>query len=275
MRPDSYFPSTAASITCWWNRWRSPSRCPLRDSPGPADCAHLAAVAAAAEEPVAAVGLQARHGHAGRHIEPFQDLSGSRIDPSHVALVTFPGAVPELVVDPGDPGDEAAALDSAQNGARLRIDLMNPAVPILPHPERPFGPGEAGITAAAGRRNRREHMAGIGIDLLDAILGDLEQVLAIEGRSCMRGDIDRAQRVPAHGIEGVQSVAGGDPDGLTIICDPTDAVDARKGPIFTADFGCGSLHVSISQNNSRNRIPVFGRITFTPKNLVARQWTRE
>jgi hypothetical protein len=45
------------------------------------------------------------------------------------------------------------------------------------------------VTAAARRRDRREHTAGFRIDPLDAILGDLKQVLAVEGRSCVRGDI--------------------------------------------------------------------------------------
>jgi hypothetical protein len=47
--------------------------------------------------------------------KPFQDLSRSRIDAPQIALVTFPGAVPELPVDPGDPGDEAVGLDRAKN----------------------------------------------------------------------------------------------------------------------------------------------------------------
>ena len=72
---------------------------------------------------------------------------------------------------------------------------MDLPVPILPDPERPFGPGEPRVAAAAGRRDRGEHAAGVRIDLLDAILGDLKQVLAVEGRSGMRGDIDRAQRL--------------------------------------------------------------------------------
>ena len=91
---------------------------------------------------------------------------------------------------------------------------MDLPVPILPHPERPFGPGEPRVAAAAGRRDRGEHAAGLRIDLLDAILGDLKQVLAVEGRSGMRGDIDRAQRLAARRIEGVQLVAGGKPDVL-------------------------------------------------------------
>ncbi len=77
---------------------------------------------------------------------------------------------------------------------------MDLPVPILSHPERPFGPREPRVTAAAGRRDRREHTAGLRIDLLDAILGNLKQVLAVEGRSCMRGDINPAQRLPARPI---------------------------------------------------------------------------
>src|SRR5439155_10606483 len=127
------------------------------------------------------------------------------------ALVTFPGAVPELSVDPGDPGDEAGGLDRAKNRPCLGIDLMDLPVSILPHPERPFGPREPRVAAPAGRRDRGDHTAGLRIDLLDAVLGNLKQVPAVEGRSCKRGDIDRAQRLPARGIEGDQLVSGSKP----------------------------------------------------------------
>ncbi|MGO8921011.1 MAG: hypothetical protein ACLQJR_34395 [Stellaceae bacterium] len=115
---------------------------------------------------------------------------------------------------------------------------MDLPAPMLPHPERPFGPGEPRVTAAARRRDRREHTAGLRIDLLDAILGDLKQVLTVEGRSCMRGDINRALHLPTRRIEGVQLVAGRKPDVLTVIRDPIHAVEARKGSIFMEDFGC-------------------------------------
>jgi hypothetical protein len=46
---------------------------------------------------------------------------------------------------------------------------------------------------------------------VDAILGDLEQVLSVEGRSRMRSDIDRAPRLPVRRIEGNQLVSGGQP----------------------------------------------------------------
>jgi hypothetical protein len=146
---------------------------------GPADGPHLAATSSSTEELLAAIGLEARNARSGGHLEPLQDLSRARIESRQIALVTFPGAVPELAVDPGDPGDEAVGLDRAKNRPCLGIDLMDLPVPILPHPERPFGPREPRVTAAAGRRDRGEHTTGLRIDLLDAILGELKQVLAV------------------------------------------------------------------------------------------------
>jgi hypothetical protein len=75
------------------------------------------------------------------------------------------------------------------------------------------------------------------IDLLDAVLGDLIQVAAVEGRPGMRGHIDRAQCLPARGIQGVQRVAGGEPDVLAVIRDSMHGVDTRKGTILTDDLG--------------------------------------
>ena len=80
-------------------------------------------------------------------------------DSPQIALVTFPGAMPELSVDPGDPGDEAVGLDSVKNRPCWWIDLMDLSVAILRHPERPFGPREP-RAIAAGRRDRGEHTVG-------------------------------------------------------------------------------------------------------------------
>jgi hypothetical protein len=114
----------------------------------------------------------------------------------------------------------------------------------MPHPERPFGPREPRV-AAAGRRDGGNHTACIRIDLLDAILGELKQVLPVVGRSCMRGDIDRAHRLPARRIEGVQLVSGRKPDVLTVKGNSMHVVDTRKGSIFSEDFGCRLFHASI------------------------------
>src|SRR5262249_34000422 len=132
----------------------------------PADGPHLPTVSAAAEEPVGAIGFEPRHRRAGRHLEPLQHLARSRIDSPHVALVALPGAVPEFVLHPADPRDEAVGLDGAQDRPRLRIDLMDLPRPILPDPERPFGPGEPRVGAAARRRDGGEHAAGFRVDLL-------------------------------------------------------------------------------------------------------------
>src|SRR5215467_5059178 len=164
----------------------------LPASPGSANCPQLPAASASAEESIRAVGLEARHAHAARHLEPLQNLSRSRVDSPDIALVTFPGAVPELSVDPGDPGDEAVGLDRAKNRPGLGINLMDLAVAILPDPQRPFRPRESGIGAAARRGNRRHYAAGRWIDLLDAIFGNLKEVPAVEGRSGMRGHVDGA-----------------------------------------------------------------------------------
>src|SRR5262249_57636913 len=112
-----------------------------------------------------------------------------------IALLAFPGAVPQLSVDPGAPGDETVGFDRAKNRPGLRIDLIDLPVAIVSHPERPFGPREPRVTAAARRRDRGEHMAGLRIDLLDAILGELKQMLTVEGRSCMPGP-----RQPPHNL---------------------------------------------------------------------------
>ncbi len=76
-------------------------------------------------------------------------------------------------------------------------------------------------------------------------------MLAVEGRSCVRGDINRAQHLPTRRIEGVQLVSSGEPDVLTVKRNPMHVVDTRKGPIFTEDFGCGSFHASILVTRQR------------------------
>src|SRR5262245_32332501 len=153
---------------------------------GPANGPHPSAFSSAAEEPIAAVGLEPGNADAGRQRENLQNVSRSGIDSPEVALVILPGAVPEVSVHPGHPGDEALRLDRAQDGARVGIHLMDLPGPILPHPERALGPREPRVGAAAGRRDRGEDTAGLRIDLVDAIFGDLEQVPAVEGRARVR-----------------------------------------------------------------------------------------
>jgi hypothetical protein len=80
---------------------------------------------------------------------------------------------------------------------------------------------------------------------LDATLGELKEVLAVEGRSRIPGDIDRAHRLPARKIEGVELLSGCKPDVPTVKRDPMHVVDIRKGSILTQDFGRGMNHAPI------------------------------
>jgi len=145
--------------------------------------------------------------------------------------------MPQLSVYPGDSRDEAVGVDGAKDRACVGIDLVDLAVPILPHPERPFGPCEPRVTAASRRRDRGEHTAGLRIDLVDSILGDLKQVLAVESGSSVRGEVDRPQHFSARRIEGVQLVSGGKPDVLTVIRDAMHRVGTLEGSVLTNNFG--------------------------------------
>src|SRR5690242_20142195 len=111
-------------------------------APGPADGPHLAAAAAATEELIA-IGLEPGHTDAARHLDPLQHLSCLGIDTPQIALLAFPGAVPELAVGPGDAGHDTIGFDGAQDLPGLGIDLNDLAAAVLADPQRPFGPGEA------------------------------------------------------------------------------------------------------------------------------------
>lgn len=63
-------------------------------------------------------------------------------------------------------------------------------------------------------------------------------MLAIEGRSRMRGDGERARRLSGRGVERVQPVAAGEPDMLAVIGDAADIRDAGEGAVLLENFGC-------------------------------------
>jgi hypothetical protein len=207
-------------------------------SPGSPDCPDLPGSAISAEKLVGAIGLKAGNPNPVGHIEPLKDFSGLRIDAPQITLITVPGGVPELTVDPGNSGDEAVGLDGAKNGSGFGIDLMDLSIAILAHPKCPFGPGESGVSAGAGSRDSGEDTAGLRIYLLDAILGQLKQVLAIKGSASVRCDIDRAQLLSARRIERVQLVSGREPDVLAVKRHSMHAVDSWKWTILADNFGC-------------------------------------
>src|SRR5262245_17324376 len=83
-----------------------PRRSPLI-ALGPPDDANLPAPPTAAEEPIGAIGLEARHKNARRHLELLQLLPRARVDAPQIALLALPRGVPQLAVHPRDTGDEA------------------------------------------------------------------------------------------------------------------------------------------------------------------------
>src|SRR5262249_6665964 len=160
----------------------------------------------------------------------------SGINSSQIALVTFPGAMPELSIDPRHTGDKALRFDRAKNRTRLRIDLMNLPVAILSNPERSFGPRQPRVPAATRRSDCGDDASGLGVDFLDVRLGQLKQVRPVVRRSCMRGDVDRPQRLPAFRVQRGDRVSGSKPDVLSVIRDAVHTIDARKRTVFTHDF---------------------------------------
>ena len=67
---------------------------------------------------------------------------------------------------------------------------MDLAFAILTYPKRAFGPSESRVTSITGRGDRGEHASCVRVDLVNAIVGDLKQMLAIESRSRVSRDIN-------------------------------------------------------------------------------------
>src|SRR5689334_12586554 len=114
--------------------------------------AHLATFATATvKNPGGPVRLQAADPRATRHLQSFKHLPVVRIDPTEIALLAFPSAVPQLAVDPGNTRDETIRFDRAQDGAGFGVNLAYFAGTVLAHPERPLRPRQSRV---ALRRRR-------------------------------------------------------------------------------------------------------------------------
>src|SRR4029077_8423373 len=100
-----------------------------------------------------------------------------------------------------------------------------------------LGPGEPRVVPVAGRRDRRHYIAGSGIDLVDARLGDLIKVPAIEGGAGVASAVERARGLAALGIEGDQLGPGGGPDPAAVVGDAVYAGGAGEGAILAHDLG--------------------------------------
>jgi len=149
------------------------------------------------------IGLKSGNVHPSRHLNSLKNLSGSRIYLPQITFITFPGGVPQLSIHPRNSSNEAVGFDGAKDRACLGIDLVDLPCPILPNPESAFSPRKSRVTAVAGRRDGGENLTRLWINLLNAILSDLEQMPAIEGRSGMPSDIHRTLHFAARRIEGM------------------------------------------------------------------------
>jgi hypothetical protein len=118
--------------------------------PRPPHHPNPAGAGAAAEQPIASVGLESADRDPGRHREPGLDRAGVRIDAADLAVVAFPHAVPQLAVDPGHAGDVAVGLQRPQDRAGRGIDLVDLAIAVLADPQRAFGPRQPESRPAPG-----------------------------------------------------------------------------------------------------------------------------
>src|SRR5688500_15196630 len=115
---------------------------------------------------------------------------------------------------------------------------MDLAIPVLTDPKRSFGPREPRITAIAWRGDRGEHASSLRINLVNAILGDLKQMLAIERGSRMSSDINRPNCLAARWIDRIQFVTRGKPNVMAIVGHTMHTLDPRKGSKLTNHFSC-------------------------------------
>jgi hypothetical protein len=130
---------------------------------------------------------------------------------------------------------------------------MDLALAIHADPEAALGPREARVAAAARRGNRADHLARRGIDLLDAVLGDLVEVATVERGAGMRRDVDRAAALAARRIERVQLVAGGEPHLAPVVGEAVHALHAGERSMLVDDLRGCSFHGAILVVRQRRR----------------------
>src|SRR5579862_8464781 len=105
----------------------------------------------------------------------------------------------------------------------------------------------------ARRRDGSEHAPAFRVDLLDTVVGDLEEMRAVVGCPGMARRIERTLLGAALRIEGVEVIAGREPDMFAVECDAVDPFRIGEGPIFADDFSFGCLHSSVLAARRRRR----------------------
>src|SRR6266542_1077650 len=229
------------SILSFTEAFGTPSSC---SGLGLAHGAHFAAGGTAAVEDTGAVRLQTGYGDASGHLQALEDLARLRIDAAELALLGFQGAVPELAVHPGNARDEAIRINRAQDRAGLGVDLADLAGAILSDPERPLGPGQARVAAVGRCRDGGHDLARAGVDLLDAVVGQLPQVLAVESSAGVGGDRELADQRAALGIERDDALAAREPDVRAVEGHAVDLVHTGIGAVFAEDLRLPGLTLS-------------------------------
>src|SRR5262245_25823861 len=220
---------------------RSSRKPPPGSALGLAHGAHLAAAGTAAVKDAGAVGLHARHGGARGHFQALEDFARFRTDAADFALILFQGGMPEFTVNPGNARDVTIRFDRAQDGTGLGVNLVNLAGAVFTHPKRPLGPGQARIAALRRRRDGGDNLARAWINFLNPVVGELPQVLAIEGSAGFGRDRKFADQRAALGIERHDALAPGEPDLRAIEGHAVDVVQAGKWAEFADDLrsrGC-------------------------------------
>src|SRR5262249_50310818 len=139
-------------------------------------------------------------------------------------------------IDPRDAGDEAVRLDGAQDGSRLRIDLVDLPLPVLSDPERSLCPGQARVAPTSRSGDRREHLSGARVDLLDPRVGDLPEVLPVERGARIAGALEGAATLAGRRIERAQRVPAREPDQASVEADPGHVGDAGERPVLPDDL---------------------------------------
>src|SRR5262249_30056554 len=114
----------------------------------------------------------------------------------------------------------------------------------LADPQRPFGPREPRVAATPGCGDGGEDLSGRRIDLLDAILGNLIEMLSVECCSGVRRDVERTQCFATRRVEGLERLSRSKPDLLAVVGDSVDMLDPREA-VLTENFGRCSLHTCI------------------------------
>src|SRR6185295_10153619 len=105
-----------------------------------------------------------------------------------------------------------------------------------PYPQAAFGPGESRIPIVGGG-DGRHHLAGGGIDLVDARLGDLVEVGAVESGAGVARAVELAGDLAARGIERDEAVVRSGPDAAAVVGDAGDALRAGEGTVLADDLG--------------------------------------